>query len=84
MTSSSDGCSFCVTCCDLRVHLHRYNSSKRARRQQLWCPRLFLHAARLQFSDFEDTDADVAVPLAPDLARVLGLMRDALPIESSA
>lgn len=54
----------------------RYNATKRARRQEGWCPRLFLHAERLQLTSLEGVDVDVRVPLAHDLAQVLSLMEE--------
>jgi 23S rRNA-/tRNA-specific pseudouridylate synthase len=54
----------------------KYNSTKRARRQTLWCPRLFLHAARLQLDDMDGQALDVSAPLPSDLASVLDCMTD--------
>ena len=53
----------------------RYNSTNRSRRQQAWCPRLFLHAQRLQFIGLDGQAVDVTVPLSDDLSGVISRMR---------
>jgi 23S rRNA-/tRNA-specific pseudouridylate synthase len=50
--------------------------SKLGKRQLSWCPRLFLHAARVRLHDTEGENVDVSVPLSTDLQDVLNGMVD--------
>lgn len=66
----------------LRVHLQyqgnpivgdkQYLGKKRARLDKLWCPRHFLHAAKLRLTHpCTEHELEITAPLSPDLKRVL-------------
>ncbi len=71
----------------IRVHLaslqhpivgdSTYTGKKRAKLDQLWCPRQFLHAAELQLQHPRTHELlTVTAPLTPDLSQVLSLLDD--------
>ena len=52
----------------------KYNPKRRAALQAAWCPRLFLHAYRLQLCDLHGDPIDVSVALPTELQAVLDSM----------
>lgn len=71
----------------IRVHMNHlghplvcdqlYTGRKRARYDQTWCPRLFLHATQLQFTHPRSGEQlSIKSNLAPELKNVLDLLQD--------
>ena len=59
----------------------KYGRKRELARAQRWCPRLFLHAARVEVRDLGGAAWRVDAPLAPDLEAALALLVD-VPVVS--
>jgi len=74
----------------LRVHLkylgfpicgdYLYAGRKQQRKDRLWCPRVFLHAAEISFPHPKNKEmVAVTAPMTPDLQKVLTLLQKTQP-----